>query len=234
MKKLTFILSFLLAIALIFTSCEISPQKKEICIMEPQARGYYIVSYCDFQFDSTIIPKSQINVTEKMPVSKLIKQIGRPWTARIVGDTDEKIELVWPTENNKLLRVYIKRDLPDKENVELTPETLEAALVSSTVSFFAIDDSTIETFGDENIITDYYQLHRPTKADYDRLTEGMTLQEIVSILGDPHCVEWHTSASVDYICTWFIDEYTRIMVKKGYMYPENIRFSIVDKTPIDT
>ena len=214
MKKILTISLFILMI--FFTACNRTPD------IEPIGFTYGDIDFTNeaefFDLERKSMPsEDQIHSIKKgMSMKDIIYALGRPHNMGpfIFG----KLTLDWYTENGAICRVsldYVNDSNPIWENVYNDSEALSVDIVPP---ISATDVTTLGVIWDGEKIPyeeffDKEQKNIPTYEQTMRITNGMSIKDVISLIGRPHNYG-PTSGFITY--EWYLDNNTVFRIHVAY------------------
>ena len=141
-------------------------------------------------------------IEEGMHISQVVEIVGKPHDMSVPFPWG--IWVIWTSESGTRYDIELDEDTP----YDATIETLEKILSNGTVtgicvSYPELDTSEAESLSREQaeaLYMDREKTHKPTEQDFDQIRQGMTVQEVVGILGKPH--DFHGAGNFAYVMVW--------------------------------
>ena len=157
-------------------------------------------------FDKNIqyLPRdSDFNLIEEgMHISQVVEIVGKPHDMSI--PFSHGIWLCWTSVSGTRYSIELDGATPYDPAIESLEKILSNGTVTGiSVSYPELDTSEAESLSREQaeaLYMDREKTHKPTEQDFDQIKKGMTVQEVVEILGKPH--DFHGISNFAYVMVW--------------------------------
>ena len=141
-------------------------------------------------------------IEEGMHISQVVEIVGKPHDMSVPFPWG--IWVSWTSESGTQYDIELDEDTPYDASIETLEKILSNGTVTGiSVSYPELDTSKDETLSREQAMALYMdreKTHKPTEQDFDQIQKGMTVQEVVKILGKPH--DFHGVSTFSYAMVW--------------------------------
>lgn len=141
-------------------------------------------------------------IEEGMHISQVVEIVGKPHDMSVPFSWG--IWVSWTSESGTQYDIELDEDTPYDASIETLEKILSNGTVTGIcVSYPELDTSEAESLSREQaeaLYMDREKTHKPTEQDFDQIQKGMTVQEVVKILGKPH--DFHGVSAFSYAMVW--------------------------------
>ncbi|MBQ7379907.1 MAG: hypothetical protein IJW70_09575 [Clostridia bacterium] len=141
-------------------------------------------------------------IEEGMHISQVVAIVGKPHDMSI--PFPHGIWLCWTSDSGTQYSIEFDGETPYDLSIEFREKILSNGIATCIcVSHSELDTTEAETLSREQAVALYMdreKTHKPTAQDFDQIQKGMTVQEVVEILGKPH--DFHGASNFSYALVW--------------------------------